>query len=568
MPAIKVDQQMAAELEDRAFQQAGVAELGLHALESMALPSLMDEAAALVARTLRVEYCQILELLPDENRLLLRAGVGWPHELIGQMSVGTTADSQAGYTLLSSKPVMVENLGQETRFSDLSLLHTFGVVSGLSVVIPRRDHPFGVLAVHTIKHRIFTDDDIHFLQAIANVLATAIERSQTEAALRESQDKFQALLEAAPVAVVIVDNKGQIVLVNAKTEMIFGYNRLKLIGQTLEILLPERFRQIHTGHRTGYLADPRIRPMGLGLDLAGRRKDGTEFPVEIGLSFTETGSEVLGISFITDITERKQAEAALQTAVAAERNRLARDLHDAVTQTLFSASLIAEVLPRLWELNPAEGEKRLEELRQLTRGALAEMRTLLLELRPAALMEVELADLLRQLTEAITGRARVSVALTVEGYHPLLPDVRVALYRIAQETLNNVAKHSGANQAVVNLRYEEAETGNLGAASTKGSPAPPPWTAGGRRQVRVAEPEYPQGASGSGQAQGSNGPPALAVVLRISDDGRGFDPDQVSPESLGLGIMRERAEAIGAALTIESRVGHGTQVSVVWKDSN
>ena len=382
---------------------------------------------------------------------------------------------------------------------------------------------------------------------------------ELKAALRESQDKFQALLEAAPVAVVIVDNKGRIVLVNAKTETIFGYHRLELIGQTLEILLPERFRQIHTGHRTGYLADPRVRPMGLGLDLAAQRKDGTEFPVEIGLSFTETGDEILGISFITDITERKQAEAALQTAVAAERNRLARDLHDAVTQTLFSASLIAEVLPRLWERNPAEAERRLEELRQLTRGALAEMRTLLLELRPAALMEVELADLLRQLTEAITGRARVSVALTVEGYHPLSPDVRVALYRIAQETLNNVAKHAGANQAVVNLRYEEAEIGNVGAAPTGGFADEVPR--GGFALARRGQSQAPYR-----QAQESNGQPALVVVLRISDDGRGFDPDQVSPESLGLGIMRERAEAIGAALTIESEVGQGTQVIVVWQD--
>jgi signal transduction histidine kinase len=299
--------------------------------------------------------------------------------------------------------------------------------------------------------------------------------------------------------------------------------------------------------------------MGLGLDLAGRRKDGTEFPVEIGLSFTETGGEFLGISFITDITERKQAEAALQTAVAAERNRLARDLHDAVTQTLFSASLIAEVLPRLWERNPAEAERRLEELRQLTRGALAEMRTLLLELRPTALMEVELADLLRQLTEAITGRARVSVTLTVEGYHPLSPDVRVALYRIAQETLNNVAKHAGANQAVVNLRYEEAEIGNVGATPTGGFADEVPR--GGFALARRGQPKAPYG-----QAQESHGPPVLGVVLRISDDGRGFDPDQVSPESLGLGIMRERAEAIGATLKIESQVGQGTQVVVVWKD--
>ena len=107
---IKAHKQTAAELEARAYQQAGVAELGLRALESIALSTLMDEAVALIARTLEVEYCQILEFLPDENGLLLRAGVGWPDELIDQATVSTAADSQAGYTLHSGGPVLVEDL--------------------------------------------------------------------------------------------------------------------------------------------------------------------------------------------------------------------------------------------------------------------------------------------------------------------------------------------------------------------------------------------------------------------------------------------------------------------------
>ena len=214
-------------------------------------------------------------------------------------------------------------------------------------------------------------------------------------------------------------------------------------------------------------------------------------------------------------------EQAQELARVKERQRLARDLHDAVTQTLFSASLIAEVLPRLWERNPDEGRRRLEELRQLTRGALAEMRTLLLELRPSALAEANLSELLRQLAESITGRARVPVSVGVEGECALPPEVKVALYRIAQEALNNVAKHAAASQAAVSLRYL-----------------------------------LPSPCQGEG--------PGVRVELRISDDGRGFDPQGVPPESLGLGIMRERAEAIGAALRIKSQVGQGTQVVVAW----
>lgn len=202
-------------------------------------------------------------------------------------------------------------------------------------------------------------------------------------------------------------------------------------------------------------------------------------------------------------------EKAEDVAVAAERNRLARELHDAVTQTLFSASLIADVLPRIWERDPDQGRARLEELRELTRGALAEMRTLLLELRPATLTESSLAELLRQLTQAFGGRARLPIELMVEGERPLPPETQIALYRIAQEALNNITKHAAANQVIMQLLF---------------SPK--------------------------------------AVSLSIQDDGRGFDLSDAPLNSLGLGIMRERAEKIGAQLTINSRIGEGTIVTV------
>ncbi|MCB0038958.1 MAG: GAF domain-containing sensor histidine kinase, partial [Caldilinea sp.] len=200
-----------------------------------------------------------------------------------------------------------------------------------------------------------------------------------------------------------------------------------------------------------------------------------------------------------------------RTAVAAERNRIARDLHDSVTQTLFSASLIADVLPRLVERHPDESVRRLEDLRQLTRGALAEMRTLLLELRPATLMEVNIEELLRQLTEAARGRARIPIEVNVSLLAPLPPEVKVAYYYVAQEALNNVAKHARAGQVVVTLH---------------------------------AAPEE--------------------VAMTIRDDGVGFDAAAVTPEHLGLAIMRERSEAIGGQLDIDSKPGAGTTIALRW----
>jgi signal transduction histidine kinase len=231
-------------------------------------------------------------------------------------------------------------------------------------------------------------------------------------------------------------------------------------------------------------------------------------------AITEHPSDEIGqLSLAYDrMIERLQtSEGRVATAAADERNRLARDLHDAVTQTLFSATLIAEVLPVLWKRKPDEGLKRLDELQQLTRGALAEMRIMLLELRPSTLDEAQLDYLLRQLAESITGRSRVPVAVTVEGQCSLPVDVKIALYRIAQESLNNMTKHAAARHVIVNLH---------------------------------CEPER--------------------VILRVTDDGKGFDPATVRPDSLGLGIMRERAKSIGVRLSIQSEIGHGTSIEAIW----
>jgi two-component system nitrate/nitrite sensor histidine kinase NarX len=231
--------------------------------------------------------------------------------------------------------------------------------------------------------------------------------------------------------------------------------------------------------------------------------------------FTESDlalAGVLGDYVALAIENARLRERGELAAVEAERTRLARDLHDSVTQTLFSAGLIADVLPGLWERSPGEGQRRLGELQHLVKGALADMRMLLVELRPAALTEAGLGDLLRQLCAATGGRAHIPVELEVHGQRVLPPDVQIALYRIAQEAMNNVARHAQATHAQVILRLS------------------------------------PESAD-----------------LMVSDDGRGFDASgPIRPEHLGLRIMRERAEATGAHVAVYSRPGHGTQVRASW----
>jgi signal transduction histidine kinase len=169
------------------------------------------------------------------------------------------------------------------------------------------------------------------------------------------------------------------------------------------------------------------------------------------------------------------------------------------------------VLPKLWEQNPEIGKQKLSEMRLLTRGALSEMRTLLLELRPDAFRDVDLGDLYRHLGNAFTGRTHIPVTFTQQGETGLPLEVKEVFYRVGQEALNNIAKHAGASAVQIRL------------------------TACDQR-----------------------------AEVEISDNGCGFDPSTLSPENLGIKIMRERAETIEAKLKIESATGKGTVTRIFW----
>lgn len=255
-----------------------------------------------------------------------------------------------------------------------------------------------------------------------------------------------------------------------------------------------------------------LRSRGDPIGILGIMRDetGTEFDEEdVLLAETIAG-------YVASAVENAQLTQQLaDSAVVEERNRIARELHDSVTQNLYTVATISDAIPDLWESHPEETHKALENLRRLSRGALAEMRILLLELRPASLLEKTLGQLLQQLGESVEGRSRIQVTTSIVGDQIFPDDVQVALYRIAQEALNNVIKHSEATRAIIGLYHEQDQ-----------------------------------------------------LTLSVRDNGRGIDPNMTVGGGFGMENMKERARQIDAKLTITSQLETDTEVSVVWrKDS-
>lgn len=226
-------------LRARVRQQEVVAKLGLRALEGIDLTTLLQEAADALAETLQIEYAKVLELMPGGDVLHLRAGYGWEEGLVGTATLETGKDSQGGFTLLANEPVIVDDLRTETRFNGPTLLLSHHVVSGMSVIIAGDNHPWGVLGVHTTQKRIFKQDDVNFLQAIANLLASAISRERVERAerdervfaeaLRDTAEALSGTLDLAQVLDRVLENVEQVVPHDAADIMLIEGNEARVV---------------------------------------------------------------------------------------------------------------------------------------------------------------------------------------------------------------------------------------------------------------------------------------------------------------------------------------------------
>jgi len=369
------------------------------------------------------------------------------------------------------------------------------------------------------------DISLSAIETEDGLLATAFirdigERRVVEDLRVRSEERFASLLESAPDAVVITDSDGKIVLVNAQTEVLFGYARAELFGQQVEVLLPESVRQRHVGHRVDYLADPRTRPMGIGLALAGKRKDGSEFPVDISLSAIQTGDTRLLAAFVRDVAERQAADDLrrslaerralvehLVSAAEEERQRIASNIHDDSIQAITAAGVRLQILR--YELDDPKQLALLADLEATIELSISRLRHLLFELRPPALDREGLAAALRMYVNESGDSSPTAFRIEDKLRSQPDEDARIILYRIAQEALMNVTKHAKAREAEVLL----------------------------------------------GERDGG-------FLVRVTDDGVGFAPEdaRTAPGHMGLAAMRERAQLAGGRIHIDSAPTTGTVV--------
>lgn len=550
----------------RLAQLTALQETNQALVSTLDLDTLLDRIINQVVTLLQADG-GILNLVDwDKEEDEVVACIGKTANLLGLR--GSLHSSLSGWVTLNNQPVISNTVREDPRVdrrehgeytiesltnAALAPLYIKGKVIGTLVVIDKLGG--------TGK---FNPPDLDLLVAFANQAATAIENARLFEAEQQRAEQFRVIAEVGRRLALVLDEDEVIRQVVQVIQHAFGYYHVGIgLVEDDDVVFRIGAGQLWENREFQYKpAHLKIGQEGITGWVAAHGEsllvaDITQEPRYVYMKGSATRSEltvpikvkneVIGVLDVQsdsvnafDETDLKvleslahQAGAAIenarlyeqsqQTAVIAERSRLARELHDAVTQTLFSASLLAEALPVTWMNDQVEGEQLVFELRQLSRGALAEMRTLLMELRPSALAEARLEDLLRQLGETVTSRQGIPVSINTEGLCVIPPDVHIAFYRIAQEALNNVAKHSQASQVDIILQ-------------------------------RICPP-----------ISGDGGESREFISLSIRDDGRGFDLLKIPPDHLGIRFMQERAEAVNAEMTIDSLPGSGAVITVMWE---
>ena len=326
--------------------------------------------------------------------------------------------------------------------------------------------------------------------------------------LATSEPLFRLMVESVASALILVDDQGKIVFLNAGAEKTFGYSRKELIGKTIETLMPPSVRGRHAAYRTEYQGNPQTRAMGAGRDLYGLKKDGTEIPVEIGLTAITSGGKRFVLASVVDITERKRLEREVLEATENERRRIGRDLHDSLGQKLLGVGFLTKALQDDLASRSLPQAQEAARIVQLINDALVQSRRLAKGLYALELESKDLSAALKQLSADIATTTKIECRFTARAAL-IVEDKTVAmhLFRIVQEALTNAVKHSHA--AAVDIIVETDTT------------------------------------------------------ITVRDNGVGLPEGPIPSDGMGLKVMRYRANMVGASLDIRRHPEGGTIVRCI-----
>ena len=630
-------------IRELAERQRSLTVLSLAALAESELSPVLERAVELVRERLRTELVRLLELSPDAQELRVLAACGWK----AGAAFPLKAASLLGDTLYSPdlagnprRPLIVEDLASDPRAARSGMLLEANATSGMSLVIPGAQAPYGVLEAYTVARRRFDEADVEFLRAVVNVISVAVQREQAHQRLAASEARLQAFTQHSPAVMSLKDRDGRYRFVNEQFLRRLGLRREEVLGRRDDEIFPAAQAAAFAANDAQVLAEG----AALTFEETARYIDGERFNVMVKFPVLDGAGGIIGVGGVAtditerrrieqalgeqrtllseaqklaglgcwewdpssgrviwseelyriygvspqdfrpsfenylervhpedrsrtagtvaaavtqgrgftleerivrpdgevrllrshgevvrdrdgkpakvlgaclDITEQKAAESALRAlsrrlveAEEAERRRIARELHDSVGQNLSALNINLDLLSSQLGSPPPPLARRLADSQALVDATLQSIETVMADLRPPLLDEYGIEAALRWYGEEFA--RRIGVPLDVQAaaaLDGLRPEAAVALFRIAQEALNNTAKHAAARSIKVTLGVENGE-----------------------------------------------------VMLTIADDGRGFDPGSVRRGRWGMSTMRERAEAAGGRLAVESTPGQGTKV--------
>jgi two-component system, LuxR family, sensor kinase FixL len=341
------------------------------------------------------------------------------------------------------------------------------------------------------------------------------QREEARSALRDREARLRAILETAVEGIITIDERGIIESFNKSAEIIFGYKAREVIGRNVSVLMPSPHREDHNSYINNYRRTGHAKIIGIGREVVGRRKDGTNFPMDLSVSEVRLAGRCIFTGFVRDITDRKRLEKEILEISEREQRRIGHDLHDGLCQHLAGIELMSQVLERKLAGRSKVGAAKIGEISNNVRDAISHTRSLARGLSPVTLESEGLMSALQELASNTRNIFRVACSFNCDGIVEVHDHAAATnLFRIAQEAVSNAIKHGRAKQISIDLERN-----------------------GGR------------------------------ITLQVSDNGVGFPAKSLYENGMGLRIMQSRVGMIGGTLAFGRTTGGGVTLTCSAPDT-